>query len=92
MEVFITDRLEGIWLTFVIEFDIVKGQELLLVGVEACKTELSCHLNWPCVELASAIKCSLWGISGGLILSQASYAMLFPKASYFTHCCVCLEY
>lgn len=90
MEVFITDRLEGIWLTFVIEFDIVKGQELLLVGVEACKTELCCHLNWPCVGLASAIKCSLWGISGGLIFVPSFICDAFPK-SILLYTLLCLS-
>lgn len=49
-----------------------------MVKVEACKTKLACHLNWPCVGLAS-IKCSLWGIDGGLILFQALYVMLLQK-------------
>lgn len=55
-----------------------------MVKVEACKTKLACHLNWPCVGLASTIKCSLWGIDGGLILFQALYVILLQKASLNT--------
>lgn len=50
-----------------------------MVKVEACKIKLACHLNWPCVGLASTIKCSLWGIDGGLTCSL--YVMLLQKAS-----------
>lgn len=55
-----------------------------MVRVEACKTKLACHLNWPCVGLAS-IKCSLWGIDGGLTCSL--YVMLLQK-HLKTFCCL----
>lgn len=58
-----------------------------MVKVEACKTKLACHLNWPCVGLASTIKCRLWGIDGGLTCAKL-FMSCFCKKHLKTFCCL----
>lgn len=58
-----------------------------MVKVEACKTKLACHLNWPCVGLPSTIKCRLWGIDGGLLV-PSFICHAFVKSILKTFCCL----
>lgn len=69
----IIDRLEGILVNICIWVWCGNRDKVGVVNFEACKTKLSCHLNWPCVGLASTIKCSLWGIDGCPHLFKDTY-------------------